>query len=86
MFAFYTSDVSFMALQALCFIQIYYIKCLLYMLDTIPLLSVVSKIVLFNCTSPLVTDDFLTAMGSPLSTLCSLTCTMPVLSDSVSLL
>lgn len=56
------------------------------MLDTIPLLSVVSKIVLFNCTSPLVTDDFLTAMGSPLSTLCSLTCTMPVLSDSVSLL
>lgn len=42
------------------------------MLDIILLFSVISKIVLSNCTSPLVTDDFFTAIGSPLSTLCSL--------------
>lgn len=37
-------------------------KCLLYRLDIITLLSVISKIVLSNCTSPLVTDEFLTAV------------------------
>lgn len=34
------------------------------MLDIIPLLSVISKIILSNCTSPLVTDDFLTAVST----------------------
>lgn len=73
MFVFYTSAVTFMfmfLLQALCFIQIRYIKRLLYMLDIIPLCYLYNSFV--QLTSPLVTDDFLRAMGLLLSTLCFL--------------
>lgn len=48
-------------------------------------LFVTFKIVLSSCRSLLVIDDFPTAMGSPMSTLCPIAYhTMPVLSHPIS--
>lgn len=67
---FYAFAHSFIALQAPCYVKIYYIKCLFC--QTLILFFVISQIMLASFRFLLVTDDFLTAVGSPVSTLCTI--------------